>query len=350
MNSLIQKLDRLVIFFVLYTLIVLIFFKTLSYTLPFVFAVIFASILQKPTKFLTKKLRMNISLASVVTTFLFFAVIILLATIGIASLTNEAIQLGKNTQIYITKNSHLIDRYVGILKEYYENLDPTIVDAIKTNLSASIVKISNITTSIMMGIATGIVRFLASIPYIVMVIIFTLLSTYFFTRDMTLAKNKILNILPTENTDKMAHIFGEAKKMLGNYALSYAIIICITFLETIIGFSIFRVKYAVILSILSAIFDVLPVLGVGSVYIPTAIIYIVSGQYFTGVGILVLYAIVFIVRQFLEPKLVSSSLGLHPVPILAAIFIGLKINGVAGMFFCMFLVVFYNVLKKVNIL
>ncbi|MCM8711939.1 sporulation integral membrane protein YtvI [Clostridium sp. SYSU_GA19001] len=350
MNRIIEKLDKLIIFFVIYTLTVLVFFKTLSYTLPFVLAFIFASVLQKPTKFLAKKLRVKNSIAAILTTFFFFALIILIAAIGITSLTNEAIQLGKSTQAYITNNSYLIDKYVVMLKEYYENLDPTIVDAVKTNISTSITKISNITASLIGNIVTGVVGFLTSIPYIIMVIIFTLLSTYFFTRDMTSAKNKMLNILPAQNTHKMINILSEAKKMLSSYALSYAFIICITFLETIIGFSIFKVKYAVILSIIAAIFDVLPVLGVGSVYIPTAIIYLLSGKYFTGGGILILYAIVFIMRQILEPKLVSSSLGLHPVPILAAIFIGLKINGVSGMFFCMFLVVFYNIFKKVDLI
>ncbi|MDU1443883.1 MAG: AI-2E family transporter, partial [Clostridium cochlearium] len=55
-------------------------------------------------------------------------------------------------------------------------------------------------------------------------------------------------------------------------------------------------------------------------------------------------------RQILEPKIVSSSLGMHPVSILAAIFIGLKAAGISGMFFCIFLVVFYKVLHNVKIL
>lgn len=350
MKSLLEKLDKTVVFFIIYSIIFLVFFKTIPYTLPFVMALIFAFILQKPTKFLSSKLKIKNSLASVITTFLFFAIIILITILGIISLTNEAIQLGKNTQTYVTQNSYLIDKYVGILKNYYDNLDPTIVDAVKNNLSSSIVKISNITATAIGAIVAWILNFLASIPYIVMVVVFTFLSTFFFTRDMTSARNKVLHILPSNDTGRIVFIFNEAKKMLGNYAVSYGIIISITFLETLIGFSIFKVKYAVILSILSAFFDVLPVLGVGSIYVPTAIIYIASGEYFTGIGILVLYAIVFIARQILEPKIVSSSLGLHPVPILAAIFIGLKVNGVAGMFFCMFLVVFYNVLKKVKVL
>lgn len=350
MKTLLEKLDRVAIFFIVYTLIFLTFFKTIGYTLPFVLAFVFAFILQKPTELISKKLRIKNSIASFLTTLLFFAIIILLATLGIVSLTNEAIQLGKNTQTYVTQNAYLIDKYIGILKDSYERLDPTVIDAIKNNISSSILKVSNITAQIITAVVSWLINFLSSVPYIVMVIVFTFLSTYFFTRDMSSAKSKVMHILPSNSTGRAVNIFHESKKMIGSYLSSYTIIICITFLETLIGFSIFKVKYAVILSILSAILDILPVLGVGSVYVPTALIYLASGDRVTGIGILVLYAIVFIARQVLEPKIVSASLDLHPVPILAAIFIGLKINGVAGMFYCMFLVVSYTVLKKVKVL
>jgi sporulation integral membrane protein YtvI len=148
----------------------------------------------------------------------------------------------------------------------------------------------------------------------------------------------------------MLYIFSEAKKMLGGYVFSYTIIIFCTFLETLIGFSILGIKYALILSVISAIFDVLPVLGVGSVYVPLAIFHLLSGKPVLGFGILILYALVFVIRQIIEPRILSSSLGLHPVAVLAAIFIGLKANGIAGMFFCMFLVVAYTIFKKVDVI
>lgn len=128
------------------------------------------------------------------------------------------------------------------------------------------------------------------------------------------------------------------------------LIIGITFAETLIVFIIFKIKYAVILSILAAIFDILPVVGISAIYIPLAIFYFFSKKYVQAFGLIISFVIVSIVRQLIEPKIVSSSLGIHPVAVLAAIFIGLKANGLPGMFFCIFLVVFYNILKKVNVL
>ncbi len=139
--------------------------------------------------------------------------------------------------------------------------------------------------------------------------------------------------------------------MLSGYILSYLTLIGITFFETLIVFFIFNIKYSIMFSIIAAIADFLPILGIGSIYVPLALIHIlVYKNYVVGIGLLISYVAVSIIRQILEPKLLSSSLGLHPVSVLAAIFIGLKANGISGMFFCLFFVIFYNILRKVELL
>jgi len=94
----------------------------------------------------------------------------------------------------------------------------------------------------------------------------------------------------------------------------------------------------------------LPIFGIGAIYIPLIIIFFISSNYVAALGLLISYIVITIVRQIIEPKIVSSSLGINPVAVLASIFIGLKAYGLVGMLFCMFLVVFYNILKKVEVL
>ena len=351
MHQLIDKLDKLFLFFIVYTILFFVFFSTLNYTLPFVLALIFALILRKPTKFLIKKIKIKASLASLISTIIFFTVIIILLSWGVTVLTQEAIQLGKSTQLYISKNSSNIYSYIDSLKKYYTNLDPNIINTLEKNFSSYITKLSNITVQVTGKIVSTLISFLAAIPYILMVVLFTLLATYFFTKDITSSKNKFLNILSDHETNKISYICSETKRMLGNYLLSYLLIIGVTFLETLIVFLIFKVKYAVILSIICAIADLLPILGIGAIYIPLAIIYFFfMKNYITAFGIIISYILISVIRQIIEPKIVSSSLGIHPVSVLAALFIGLKANGLSGIVFCIFLVVFYNIFKKVDIL
>lgn len=351
MGRFLQRFDRTILFFIIYTLVFITFFKTLQYTLPFVLALIFALILRKPSRFICRKLKMKNSISSLLVTLAFFAVILSLLYTVIFTLTKEAIQLAKNIQLYLNTNSNTINYLLQDLEQYYNNLDPSIINAIEKNLSSYISKISNLTVLITGKIIQGAISFLGYIPSVFMVVLFTLISTYFFTRDLTSAKTKFLHALENENSDRLIHIIHEAKRMLTNYAMSYLLVICITFIETLIGFTVLKVKYSGILSIVAAIFDILPVLGVGGIYIPLALIYFfIIKNYFTAFGILIWYIVVTVVRQIVEPKIVSASLGLHPVSVIAAIFIGLKVNGISGMFFCIFLVVFYKVLKSVDVL
>jgi sporulation integral membrane protein YtvI len=350
MNDFIQKLDNLFLFFAIYTLIFLTFFGTLNYTLPFVLALMCGFILKKPTLLLIKKFKLKSSIASLITTIIFFAIIISLLTWGVTALTQETIQLGKNTQSYVASNFPDINSFVSKIQQYYKGLDPSISSSIENNLSQIVSKASSLTVDITGRVLKLFINFLSSIPYIIMVVLFTLLTTYFFTRDMTSSENTVFNLIPQGKTDKISYILSETKRMLGNYVLSYLLIISVTFIETLIIFFIFKVKYTVILSIVCAIFDLLPILGIGSIYIPIAVIYFLLKNYVVAFGLIISYAIVSIIRQLIEPKIVSSTLGIHPVAVLAALFIGLKANGVSGMFFCIFLVVFYNIFRRVNVL
>lgn len=350
MNSIIEKLDKTILFLVLYTIVFVLFFSTLSYTIPFVLALIFAILLQKPTKLLIKKCKMKTWTASLLSTIVFFVIIISILTLIIISLTNESFELGRNLQSYVIKNTDKINQFFNNLNYKFNHLDLNILNTIKNNFSGYVDKTLKFTLSLTKQALSWFLAFISKIPYILMVILFTLLSTYFFTKDFSTAKNRIFNLIPENKSNRIYTILTEAKKMLSNYIASYLLIISITFLETLIGFLIFKVKYSVLLSIICGIFDLLPILGIGAIYIPLVIIYIASKNYVTGIGILILYIIVSIIRQIIEPKIVSSSLGLHPVAVLAAIFIGLKANGISGMFFCIFLIVFFNILRKVNVL
>lgn len=350
MESVLKKIDRLVIFFALYTFIFVIFFGTIGYTLPFVLALILALLLKTPTRYLMKKLKIKNAIASLLTTTVFFTVIVILLSLIITTITSETIQLGKNIQSYISYNKNNILNFFSNLQNYYKNLDPSIISNIESNITSYITKTINFSMTASSKIFSQTLGFVSTIPYTLMVLLFTLLTTYFFTKDLSSSSKKIFDLIPQKNGDRIHYIFDESKKMFKNYLLSYLLIITITFFETLVVFLVFKVKYAVTLSILCGVFDLLPIFGIGAIYVPLIILFFISHNYVAALGLLISYVIITIVRQIIEPKIVSSSLGIHPVAVLAAIFIGLKANGIIGMLFCMFLVVFYNILKKVEVL
>ena len=350
MENILIKFDKLSIFFVLYTIIFVIFFGTIGYTLPFVFALILALFLKIPTRYLMRKFKIKNTIASLFTTTIFFTIIIVLLSLIITTITSESIQLGKTIQSYFALNKDDIVSFFSNLQNYYKNLDPTIISNIEANITSYITKTLNIGMAASTKIFSQTLDFVSTIPYVLMVLLFTLLATYFFTKDLSSTNRKKLNLIAPKSEDRIRYIFDESKKMLKNYLLSYLLIITITFLETLVVFFIFKIKYALTLSLLCGLLDLLPIFGIGTIYLPLIIIYYISNNYIVALGLFISYVLITIIRQIIEPKIVSSSLGIHPVAVLASIFIGLKANGILGMLFCMFLLVFYNILRKVKVL
>jgi predicted PurR-regulated permease PerM len=123
-----------------------------------------------------------------------------------------------------------------------------------------------------------------------------------------------------------SHLGGVIKK----YLLSYSLIMLITFGEIFAGLSIIGVKYSALLAALIAIFDILPVVGSGLVLVPWAIISLIIGNIGLGVGLFILWAIVCVVRQIIEPKIVGSNVGMHPFLTLFAMLAGNFIYGGIG--------------------
>ena len=109
------------------------------------------------------------------------------------------------------------------------------------------------------------------------------------------------------------------------------ILMTITFTELNIGFLIMKVENSLLLSLLIAVVDALPILGTGTILIPWAIIKLISGDYRLGISLLLLYLIVIIVRQLIEPKIVGKQIGMYPLLTLFAMYTGLQAMGFAGM-------------------
>ncbi|OPJ58681.1 sporulation integral membrane protein YtvI [Clostridium oryzae] len=351
MSKLIDHLDKTILFFIIYSIVFFTFIETLGFTLPFVLALLFAFILKKPTRFISKNLKISASISALVTTIIFYSILFSLLFWASSSIISEVVELGRNVPNYIPDISDYSTHIINKIQTYYNNLDPTVIKAIQSSLSGITSKITTLINTLVKGVIAMLTSFVSSIPYFVMLFVFTLISTYFFTKDLSKSdKNSKLLSNFNDSASKIIYIYNETKKMLLNYILSYLLVVTITFIVTLMGFIILGINYAFVLALLCAILDLMPVLGMPLVYIPIVFVQFSNGQYITAIALCILYALVFIIRQISEPRIVSSSLGLHPVSVLAAIFIGLKAYGVIGMMFCIFLVVFYNIFRKVNVI
>ena len=135
--------------------------------------------------------------------------------------------------------------------------------------------------------------------------------------------------------------------MIRVYIRSYSLLFLLTFTELTIGFLIFQIPHSLLVAVLIAIFDILPVLGTGGVLIPWAVILAVIGNYPLAAGILILYVIITVVRNSVEPRIVGKQIGLHPLLTLIAMFTGVSLAGLPGLILLpMAVMIFVNMEKN----
>jgi sporulation integral membrane protein YtvI len=184
-------------------------------------------------------------------------------------------------------------------------------------------------TSALPGAAVGLV---AQIPSVILFTIVFLISAFYFASDGQRIWGALFSLLPSSWQKKLPALKQKFSTTVSGYVKAYLLIMLMTFLETFVGLSIMRVNYAFIIAVVIAIVDVLPILGTGTVLIPWAIFAFVSSDIRLGIGLLVLYGVTLIVRQLVEPKIVGSTLGIHPLLTLASVYIGLELLGFIGIF------------------
>jgi predicted PurR-regulated permease PerM len=112
----------------------------------------------------------------------------------------------------------------------------------------------------------------------------------------------------------------------------YALLSLITCIEIYIGFLILGINKAFLLALVIAVVDVLPVLGTGTVLIPWAVVSVLTENFQIGIGLTVIYIITILVRNFLEPKIIGMQVGVNSLFTLMAMFFGLKVLGISGLF------------------
>lgn len=200
-----------------------------------------------------------------------------------------------------------------------------------------------------MNIVNYIINVISAFPYIISVIIFAILSSFVFLKkfiknDSSRIKNK--DYINENELDKLIKIITEIKDVIFKYIGTYSILILCTFVITFIGFNILKIPYTLLLSLTCMILDILPVVGIILIFLPLVIIYFFSGKYITVIFLVVLFSVIIITRNILEPKLLSSSLELSPLSVLIAIFVGLNIAGFKVMIYLMALFISFNFYKK----
>lgn len=316
----------LYIFFVLLSVYIAIRF-IFPFFAPFLIAFLIAIIIEPIVTFLETKLKVRRGLGAAVSLLFGVAIVGIILVAAISRLFEEAIDLVK----FLTESLKSSDKGIPSLLEqvqiFYYNLNPEVVAIIQESINNFLAFIRDIVSSVFNYSKLTII----SLPKVFIGIIVTLISAYFISTD----KPKILTFmqkqLPPAAVKKFNSVRVDILKAFGGYLKAMLTIMAITYFELVIGLSLMGVSYPLVLALLIAIIDILPVLGTGTILIPWMIWHLIMGNISLALSLLILYCVIMLVRQLFEPKIVGANIGVHPLITLLAMYTGLNLFGVLGM-------------------
>ena len=181
------------------------------------------------------------------------------------------------------------------------------------------------------GSLSKVSSFASSLMDFLVYAILTILASYF----MTVEKDHFTKLLQEKTPAGVQRIWDKIRKIfiraIGGYFKAHFQIMIVIFFITVIPFVFMGISYSGLLAVVIAIVDFLPFFGAGTVLVPWAVYRLVTGSYTYAVILLVIYVVVLIVRQLLEPKLIGDNIGMSPFETLVFMLIGYRLAGVLGL-------------------
>lgn len=332
--------------------LVYVFFKyCFGIAAPFLLSFFFAVILQRPLRWLDKKTKNKMhTFWSIVLVLLCVAIILGPVISIIAALFREignfisflGEQLNDLPTFLVTLQNEILKAIKFLPDSIYTSVSENITQFFGNlindfDVSKLGINMSSITSGLSNGIS-GVYSVVKNIPSILIGVVIGIIAWILFTKDY----KKVVKFIKLQLPDKHKNLLSETKKIFSSTILkmcrAYGLIMFITFCENFLGLTILNLigvmnnSYVFVIAIGIAVFDILPVAGSGGILIPWALIALVTGNVGQCVGLLILYAVITVIRQYIEPKIVGDSLGVNPLVTLAGLYFGLKLFGFMGMF------------------
>ena len=317
-------------------LIAFLFFKYIfSLTLPFLIGWCVAFLTRRPAGFISKKTKIPERILRLILALVVSLSILGLLGVGVWRLSLELIELfrGGGGAALGDAISGLVGEG-GFLGGVLGELGKTLGDALYQMIM-----------SVVSSLGEVLSRWVGVVPRLILSVLFTVIASIYFSLDLEVINKAARDYLPPGISAALVRFKNGFMSIGVRYISSYLTIMLITFSVMLIGLMILRSPYALLMAVIIALLDVLPVLGVGTVVIPWSLWSFISGDHFMAIGLIVLYVVNEIIRRIVEPKIVGKSLGVHPVITLVLLYVGYSLFGFMGLLLVPVVIVIINIVR-----
>lgn len=303
--------------------------------MPFVAAFLLAALLQQPLHFLKDRYHWRHGFAA--------AALVLVSLLLIGGVLGAVCWQSGLWLLRLFRQEDtlpLLQQFGGRLEETLRLLSERLSSLLPDELAALLDRAGNDAGDMLYSLSADLLSRLSSaamsfatesLPRLLLAALFFILASIFFTRDYTAVVSFLKRQIPPPQRPLAQAALRALKETFSGVVRAYLLLGVLTFLELAAGFSLLRVPHPLLLAAITALVDILPILGVGTVLLPFAVFRLLTGNITGGILMLLLYGVVAAVRNLLQPKLISKQTGLPPLLTLLTMYAGWRAAGLIGL-------------------
>lgn len=298
-----------IVFFLVYTVLFALFVQTLAYTLPFVLGVLLAMLTVPFCRFLEKKTQLSRTYAALLTAVGAYL-------LGLAAAVLLLVWLLRELLSFVSDSGYF----------RYEELAPGVRSAIERLLDAvpaleqMLSKVLPDSLPSLLPMLDGALKLFFSVPALFLLLALIPVTAYLALRFRRRIAAFVASCVGKARFLRLRRAARSMSKASGGFALSYFLIYTITFCEAFIIFHLLRMKYPLVTALVVTVSDIFPVLGPGTVLLPLCVYRLLCGSFFQAAGLFVGWIILTVIRQIIEPRLVSKVTRTPTIAMLAAVY------------------------------
>ncbi|MEK3883083.1 sporulation integral membrane protein YtvI [Paenibacillus sp. PL2-23] len=319
----------------------------LSFTVgaPFLLALVVAIFLEPLNGMLMRRFKLNRLVAAIISSTLFTVLLIgLIVLLGIKIVAELIAYLQKVPQ-YFENASEIVDQLLVDARGLYQNLPP---DAIET-LEGYLLKLTGTITTMVGKLSSSVVSFASSLPGVFIFFIVFLVAVYMFSFSLHTMKASVLSLFDESSRPQVDQMLNNLRRSIFGFLRSQIILSAMTYVISLAGLLILDIKYPMAIALLIIIVDIMPILGTGSVLVPWAAYLILTGDVYTGIGLVILFLFITVFRRIVEPKILGDSVGIGALSALISLYVGFKLVGVIGVFIGPLIVIIYMAARQAGL-
>jgi sporulation integral membrane protein YtvI len=312
---------------------------------PFLLALVAAIFLEPLTQLLMKKTRMNRLAASTITSTAFTLILIgLMSLLGMKIVSELGNFFTKLPQILEDANSYIVN-LLEQLQSYSNDGSAPHPDQLTDWLG----RIGGSLTQLAGNISRAFLGFASAIPNMFIFFIVFLVAVYLFTLSLPMMKLSFLSLFEDKSRQQVEEVLESLRRSVFGFLRAQLLLSMLTYILSFAGLLIIGTGYPLAIALLIVVVDILPVLGTGSVLVPWAIYQLIVGDVFTGIGLILLFLVITVVRRVVEPKILGDAVGIGALSALISLYVGYEIVGVVGVFLGPIVVIVFMAMRKAGL-